>query len=112
MNVLLVEDNDELREVIKEFLTLEGHYIHEATNGIEAIEKLENFKGTMHFVITDLRMPLMNGISLLNAIAKGDFLFQKKILMSADIVSSDEIIDTEFLSKPFSLETLRLLLDN
>jgi len=66
--ILLVEDKDIIRDVLTGFLESEGYQIDEARDGMEAIEKLteENFD----VVITDIKMPRMDGISLLKEVRK------------------------------------------
>ncbi|RTZ93006.1 MAG: response regulator [Deltaproteobacteria bacterium] len=66
--ILLVEDTDIVRDVLTGFLESEGYQIDEAQDGVEAIEKLA--EGSFDVVITDIKMPRMDGISLLKEVQK------------------------------------------
>ena len=55
--VLLVDDDEELRSMVKEFLELEGHTIEEASNGKEGLSKLENSE--FHVILTDWKMKVI-----------------------------------------------------
>jgi len=64
--ILLVEDMDIIRDVLSGFLESEGYQIEEARDGMEAIEKLN--EKPFDVVITDIKMPRMDGISLLKEV--------------------------------------------
>ncbi len=110
MRVLLVEDEVCLREVIRDFLEMEGYRIYEASNGIEAIKKLEEIGGHFEAIITDNRMPIMNGRCLLDILKNSHIHFKNRILMSADQESLKDLKDTHFLQKPFLLQNLSSIL--
>lgn len=58
--ILVVDDDKDLRSIVKGVLLFEGFQVLEATNGFEALECLKNEKPDL--VILDLNMPEMNGI--------------------------------------------------
>jgi CheY-like chemotaxis protein len=59
-DILVVEDNDDVREMMALTLELEGHKVATAVNGLDALDKLH--QGTKPCVILlDLMMPVMNG---------------------------------------------------
>jgi len=60
MNVLIVDDEQGIREVIKEYCINEGYNIYEADNGLIAIEILEKEK--IDIIILDIMMPRLDGI--------------------------------------------------
>jgi len=62
LNVLVVEDNDSVREVLTILLSRRGYRCESATNGIEAMQKVR--QSNFDAVITDLHMPEMDGITL------------------------------------------------
>ena len=99
--ILVVDDEKVVREITQAFLTLNGYDVNTAENGKEAFEKLLN----SHYdvVITDMQMPLMGGIELLERIAqiKSDTV---TILLTGSTVSKSEYSQKPFahLCKPFS----------
>jgi len=64
--LLVVDDDEELREMICNFLTYRGCYVETACDGVDACSALE--RSTFHMVITDIYMPRMNGLELLDTI--------------------------------------------
>ncbi len=62
LNVLVVDDNDCIREVLTALLSHRGHRCESAANGREAMEKVA--QGHFDVVITDVHMPKMDGITL------------------------------------------------
>jgi len=66
--ILVVDDDPDIREIVVSFLSSEGHLCHVAKDGAEALDKTHND----HFdaLITDFRMPRMNGIALAGAVLK------------------------------------------
>lgn len=63
MNILIIDDNTELRCLLSEFLQEKGFVVYQASNGkvgidILAVEKID-------FVISDIQMPIMNGYDFL-----------------------------------------------
>ena len=69
--VLVVEDEDGLRTVIRRLLQDEGYSVIEAQNGARALELLaEGADRKVGLVLTDLRMPVMDGRQLAAALAR------------------------------------------
>lgn len=64
--VLLVEDEDLLREGIEEVLEFNGYRVMTASNGEQALECLEH--NTVNLIITDLVMPTMNGVEFIGRV--------------------------------------------
>ena len=108
--LLLVEDNEELLKVMADSLSREYHII-KATNGKEAIEQLEKTKDIV-VVISDVMMPVMNGIELCHYMKKQDeWLHIPIILLTAkssesDIIEGYEAGADDYITKPFQLTLL------
>jgi len=68
VNILLVDDEPLVRRSLSELLTLEGYVVTAATNGSEALNILRNYPADI--IITDIKMPEMDGIKLLRNIKK------------------------------------------
>jgi response regulator RpfG family c-di-GMP phosphodiesterase len=64
--VLVVDDEKVIREILADFLTLEGFKVTTASDGVAALERLD--EGQYHMVISDLKMPNMGGLELLENI--------------------------------------------
>jgi len=108
-NILVVDDEDSIREIIKEFLETLGYNVVEAADGEEAI--LECSKHKFDMVITDIRMPKMNGLKLLKNL-KTYMPDLPVILMTGYQPSKaqEESLSAKadgYLLKPFSLNSLR-----
>jgi signal transduction histidine kinase/CheY-like chemotaxis protein len=108
--ILVVEDNDAVRRIAREFLKMKGYAIIEAREATEAIQIMENREEHIDLVITDVLMPGMKGRELIERLAelRSDF---KVLYMSA--YTEDAAINigvlspgTEFIEKPFSPEEL------
>jgi len=108
--ILVVEDDNAVRRMTREFLTINGYTVKEARNGAEAIEFLENHPEPIDLVLTDVLMPGMKGRELGERLA--ELRIGIKILyMSAhteDTVMDYEMLPpgTSFIEKPFSPEEL------
>jgi two-component system chemotaxis sensor kinase CheA len=61
--VLLVEDSDFFREQVTKYLNDGGYKVIAASDGMEAWEKLQKHKDEVKLVVTDIEMPVMNGVN-------------------------------------------------
>jgi two-component system, cell cycle sensor histidine kinase and response regulator CckA len=68
--VLLVEDEDVVRAGIRRLLEREGYNVVEAQNGAQALQLLDTTAEQVALVLTDLRMPVMDGRQLAAALAR------------------------------------------
>ena len=105
--ILIVDDEKNIREVIREYAKLEDYDVMEAEDGIKALELLNNEK--FDLMILDIMMPLMDGFTLLNSIPKNKRI--PTIILSArddeidKLEGFDKGID-DYLCKPFSPKEL------
>lgn len=109
VTVLIVEDDDSLRELYQIALKLKGYdVIGTACDGNEAIDMLRNFSIKPDIILMDHRMPGKNGLEATKEIMEMDGE-SKVIFASADISVREEAIflgATSFKTKPFTLEYL------
>jgi CheY-like chemotaxis protein len=70
VTILLVEDDEMLRRVLQQALAEAGHAVVTAANGREALELASTLGGQIGLVITDIRMPEMDGIELAHHLAQ------------------------------------------
>jgi CheY-like chemotaxis protein len=115
-NILIADDDPDLLAGIKEYFTnKENLYeVHTALNGKEAVKILKS--SPVDIVVTDLKMPEMDGIELL-AFIKSDYPNIPTVIMSAfgtqKIKDKIEKIGTfPFLDKPFDLSDLSRIVEN
>ena len=108
-NILVVDDEENIREIISEFLQTLGYNVVEASNGEDAIVACSKTK--FDLVISDIRMPKMNGLKLLKSL-KAYMPDLPIVLMTGYQPSKaqEESLTTKadgYLLKPFSLSSLR-----
>jgi two-component system cell cycle sensor histidine kinase/response regulator CckA len=109
--ILLVEDEDGLRSLNARGLRSRGYSVIEASNGIEAMEALEQKNGAVDLVVSDVVMPEMDGPTLLKAMRERNPDL-KIIFVSGyaeDAFDKSVLRDDEqfaFLPKPFALSAL------
>lgn len=66
--ILIIEDDEEMRSLLEDFLKEEGYKAVSADNGPEAFHKMA--QGSFDLLITDIRMPGLNGLDILSAVKK------------------------------------------
>jgi len=68
--ILIAEDEDDVRSLITRALLQDGHDVMTAQDGAEALETLARERGAFELLLTDIRMPVMDGIALALAAAR------------------------------------------
>jgi signal transduction histidine kinase/ActR/RegA family two-component response regulator len=108
--ILVVEDDDAVRRMTREFLKVKGYTVIEASRAAEAIQLMQRYKETIDLVLTDVLMPGMKGRELVERLA--ELRTDMKVLyMSAyteDAAVNIGVLDpgTQFIEKPFSPDEL------
>jgi CheY-like chemotaxis protein len=105
--VLIVEDDDRLREALQELLTASGYETISAEDGIEALDWLARLP--MDLIIVDLLMPRMGGHQLIKRIRESvEWATTPILLLSgyADVASYRRLPVDSVLLKPFRLPDL------
>lgn len=107
--VLLVEDDADSREAMKELLELEGHHVDLAADGIDA---LALYRPDVHeAVICDVGMPRMDGISLAREIKTRNPRAKVVLLTGWDDAQSEEKNVDAVFSKPVDFGRLEQFLE-
>ncbi|MBF0277360.1 MAG: response regulator [SAR324 cluster bacterium] len=106
MRVLLVEDDNNLLEELENLLTRRNHIVTTAKNGQQAWEEYSNFPNIFDIILTDVKMPVMDGMQLLKKIRQYDSE-ALVIIMTAqgDLEMSVEALKLgalSFLNKPLN----------
>ncbi len=105
--ILLVEDEKNAREGVRDFLISRGYLVVEAKDGEEAVKKFcESEQSVFDLVILDVMLPKMNGILVLKEIRKRNKVPVLMLTALSDegtqLASFDNLAD-DYLCKPFSL---------
>ena len=109
-NILTVDDSPSIRQMIKVVLTPAGHNVVEAGDGAQGLAKAKATK--FDLVITDLNMPVMDGMELIRALRKEPSLVGLPIVFltteSSDAVKTEakKAGATGWITKPFKQEQL------
>lgn len=119
-SLLVVEDQDHLREMIVESLKLFGYSVHAAQDGAEALEICQQKKQSFDLLITDVVMPKMNGKELAEKIARQSPGIKTLYISgyAEDAIGDHNILleGLSFLPKPFSptalAQKVRYILDS
>ena len=107
INILIVEDEKEIREGVSEYLSEVGYNVISAEDGMQAIELFKNSK--IDLVILDIMLPKANGFVVLNKIRQESNIPVIMLTAMSDdytqIMSFDEKAD-DYITKPFSIIVL------
>jgi len=115
--VLVVEDEEAVRELAVEALRRGGYRVLMAESGAEALRVAAAFDGTIHVLLTDVVMPGMKGPELATRIRAARPAVRVLLMSSyaADVVTKADLEDAVLLGKPFSpgqlIRTVRNVLD-
>jgi len=111
--ILIVDDEKNIRTTLSSYLISLGYEQEIAVNGQEALDKLKDSKYDL--ILLDIKMPVMNGIQILKEMRR---LEDKTnvIMMTAygtieNAVESMKLGAVDFISKPFTLENLKTMID-
>ena len=105
--ILLVEDNDDVREMMAVALQLGGHTVWPASNGRDALAMLSK-KPHPCLILLDLMMPVMNGWELRSALKADPELSQIPVVVVSAVTEeiAHRLGDTEYVPKPVDIDHL------
>lgn len=111
MRILLTEDDDSVRIFVSRALELDGHQVDVATDGLEALERLQEKDGDFDILVSDVKMPMKDGIALAHEVA-ARWPGLPILLMTGFADQRERAEDLEarikdVLSKPFTLQEIR-----
>jgi CheY-like chemotaxis protein len=109
--VLIADDEDSMRMLVARAVAMDGHDIVTAEDGAEALEILNRDDGAFDLLLTDIQMPVMDGIALALAAAR-DFPKLKILLMTGFADQRERAhglnaIVHDVVTKPFSATGIR-----
>ena len=114
--ILVADDEEAIRSLVARALRQDGHEVMTTNDGAEALDVLVREKGAFELLLTDIRMPVMDGIALALAAAR-DHPAVTILLMTgyADqrerAYGLDALIH-DVITKPFSLATMRTAVES
>src|SRR6202162_4873942 len=108
--ILFVEDEQSVRELVREYLSARGYSVLEASDGIQALDIAAAHPGAIQLLITDVVMPRLSGREIASQIAtaRRDLKVLYISGYTDDSIFRHGVLEggMEFLQKPFNLRTL------
>ena len=110
--ILVVEDDEELRDLIGDLLEEEGYDVVPAANGKQALDYLQGARRLPSLVLLDLLMPFVSGWELLRAIKDDPWSSAMPVVVMTAVKRDRPLGATAVLKKPFKIaELLEVVLD-
>jgi CheY-like chemotaxis protein len=109
--ILVTEDDESVRTFVRRALQMDGHDVLTAEDGAEGLDTLQTERGAFDLLLTDIKMPVMDGIALALAAAR-DFPDLKIMLMTGyadqrERAANLEALIEDVVTKPFTLADIR-----
>jgi CheY-like chemotaxis protein len=109
--ILLAEDEESVRTLVSRGLTQDGHVVTATADGAEALDVLVKQGGQFDLLLTDIKMPIMDGIALALSAAR-DYPHVPIVLMTGyadqrERASGLEALVQSIIAKPFTLAEIR-----
>ncbi len=110
-NILIVEDDPKMRNSLKEIMGREGYLVDSAETGEEALSKMR--QTYYDLVITDLRLPGIDGMEVLRAVQKSGL--DTSVVIITAYASVDNAVEAmkegaeDYIAKPFNIDEIRLV---
>ena len=112
-NILIVEDNSDLRELMKIHLARAGYAVFEAANGAEALEVLDH--NLIHLIVADIMMPKMDGYEFTGEVRNAK-MHVPILIVTARETMEDKRVGfkmgaDDYMVKPINMEELLLRIE-
>jgi two-component system, cell cycle response regulator CpdR len=109
--ILIAEDDEPVRGFVKRALEMDGHSVIAEADGAAALDRLVAEDGAFDLLLSDIRMPMMDGIALALSVGR-DFPDLPILLMTGfadqrERAHNLEAIIEDVVTKPFSLAEIR-----
>jgi two-component system cell cycle response regulator CpdR len=109
--IRIAEDEDAIRGLVARALLQDGHDVMTAADGAEALDVLLREQGAFELLLTDIRMPVMDGIALALAVARDHpaitILLMTGYADKRERATGLSTLIHDVVTKPFSLATIR-----
>ncbi len=112
-NILVCDDEIMMRRTLEYRLKADGHVVVAVSDGIKANDLVAHQGANIHLIITDLMMPYMNGLELINLV-RNQYHLKTPIIVLSKVSNEDSVIEAlemgadEYITKPFSPNELSL----
>jgi two-component system response regulator PilR (NtrC family) len=112
--ILVVDDEESMREILQIFLKNEGYSVSVANNGESAIEAVK--KDIFNLVITDMKMPKASGLDLLKRVKK--ISSDTVVVIITAFGTTESAVEAmklgayDYIQKPFQMDDIRLVVKN
>ncbi len=109
-HILIVEDDESMREIVQDILDLQGYQTYTAKNGQEALEALEWLRANL--IVSDIMMPVLDGYEFYQQVRSHHkwshipFIFLTAKGSRQDVLMGKQMGADDYLTKPFSPEEL------
>ena len=109
--ILIADDEESMRQLVARAIAMDGHETTTAQDGAEALEILVRNNGAYDLLLTDIKMPVMDGIALALAAAR-DYPRLTILLMTGfadqrERASNLNALVHDVVTKPFSVADIR-----
>lgn len=115
LKILVVDDEQSIREFVYRVLTAEGNQVEAVASGTEALNRLKN--DPFGLILLDIKLPGMSGIEVYKHIEELDpILAEKVVFITGDIMAPDTIEflnhkKTPCVTKPFDVQQLKMIVN-
>lgn len=108
VDVLIIEDNEEIRALLRELLEGEGLVVRTAAHGAEGLERLQAANETPRLILLDLMMPVMDGWEFLKSIRTAESPLDQVPVVLISAIGPEAVETTAYpvLPKPFDIDRL------
>ena len=114
--ILIAEDEEVIRSLVARALAQDGHAVVTTNDGAEALEVLARERGKFELLLTDIRMPIMDGIALALAAARDHpqvaILLMTGFADQRERASGLDSLIHEVITKPFSVADIRRVVND
>lgn len=120
LSILIVDDQEDVRKLIRMILSPEGYELLEAHDGQAAITQIQTYRPDL--ILLDIMMPgYPNGLELLDIVKKNKVMTTKIVMISAkgqydDVVAAAKLRCNAYIIKPFTrqhlLDTIKTVLES
>lgn len=109
--ILVTDDEDSMRQLVARAIAMDGHEVLTAQDGAEALDIITRDNGAFDLLLTDIKMPVMDGIALALSVAR-DFPDLTILLMTGfadqrERATGLNAIVHDVVTKPFSVADIR-----